>query len=86
MEVLRTGRGLAVQAPPVRRTPIPRTWFTTATAAAMLGLSERTLRRRITRPGWVEGKHYRWITRQSRRTLEINVSNVIKLMDARGWG
>lgn len=77
---------MAVRAPRVRRTPIPRTWFNTATAAAMLGTSERTLRRRIARPGWVEGRHYRWITRQSRRTLEIHVSNAIKLMDACGWG
>jgi hypothetical protein len=30
--------------------------------------------------------HYRWITRQSRRTLEINVARVIKLMEACGWG
>lgn len=52
----------------------------------MLGISERTLRRRIVRPGWIEGKHYRWITRQSRRTLEINVSGVIELMDSCGWG
>jgi hypothetical protein len=86
MEVLRTGHSLAVSSPRVRRTPIPRTWFATATAAAMLGISERTLRRRIVRPGWIEGKHYRWITRQSRRTLEINVSGVIELMDSCGWG
>lgn len=86
MEVLRTGRDLAALAPRVRRTPIPRAWFSTATAAAMLGISERTLRRRIARPGWVEGIHYRWITRQSRRTLEINVSSAIRLMDSSGWG
>jgi hypothetical protein len=86
MEVLRAGRDLAAPTPRVRRTPVPRTWFTTAAAAAMLGVSDRTLRRRITRSSWVEGMHYRWITRQSRRTLEINVSSVIKLMDACGWG
>jgi len=86
MAILKVGRVSAVRKPHIERPGMPRAWFTTTRAAAMLGTSERTLRRRISRPTWLEGVHYRWITRESRRTLEINVARVIKLMDARGWG
>jgi len=51
----------------------------------MLGTSESTLRRRTAKGHWVEGMHYRWVTRQSRQTLEVNVAGVIKLMNAFGW-
>lgn len=72
--------------PSVRAVMPQRDWFSTRQAAAMLGLSEPTLRRRTARRSWVEGVHYRWITRHSRRTLEINVSQAIQLMNAIGWG
>lgn len=62
-----------------------RTWYPTRRAAAMLGVAERTLRRRLGRPGWVEGRDYRWVTRNTRRTLEVNVPGAIELMNRRGW-
>jgi hypothetical protein len=72
--------------PAVRSTAPPRDWFPTRQAALLLGTSEQTLRRRIHKPGWRKGIHYRWITRQSRQTLEINVPQSIKLMNSIGWG
>jgi hypothetical protein len=51
----------------------------------LLGVSERTLRRRLGSNGWTEGLHYRWVTRQTRRTLEVNVANAINLMNRMGW-
>jgi predicted nucleic acid-binding Zn ribbon protein len=88
MAILKIDRAPAALALKPRRTRpvLPRAWYSTAQAAAMLGSSERTLRRRVARQAWLEGVHYRWITRQSRRTLEINVAQVIKLMEACGWG
>jgi len=88
MAILKIDRAPAALAlKPRRARPVlPRAWYSTAQAAAMLGSSERTLRRRVARQAWLEGVHYRWITRQSRRTLEINVAQVIKLMEACGWG
>jgi hypothetical protein len=86
MAILKIDRGPLARKPRFQRPEMPRAWFTTAQAAAMLGTSERTLRRRVARQSWVEGVHYRWITRESRRTLEINVARVIKLMEACGWG
>jgi hypothetical protein len=74
-----------VQRPPVQRPTIQRDWYPTRRAAAMLGVSERTLRRRLSSPNWAEGRHYRWVTRQTRRTLEINVAGAINLMNCMGW-
>lgn len=62
-----------------------RQWFPTRKAAEQLGISERTLRRRTSQCLWVEGLHYRWVTRLSRRTLEINVPRAINLMEQSGW-
>jgi predicted DNA-binding transcriptional regulator YafY len=88
MAIIRIDRApvRAIPKPRLDRSALARAWFTTSQAAAMLGVSERTLRRRIARGAWIQGVHYRWITRQSRRTLEVNVSRVIKLMEACGWG
>lgn len=73
-----------------RRTAVPapayqREWYPTAKAAGMLGISERSLRRRLDRPGWLEGQHYRWVTGVSRRVLEVNVPRVLRLLEQRGW-
>lgn len=71
---------------PVVSMPIAqRNWLTTAQAAAVLSISERSLRRRIHRPHWIEGRHWRRVTRQSRQTLEINIPAVVSLMDEHGW-
>jgi hypothetical protein len=72
--------------PTVRSIAPSRDWFSTRQAAALLGVSESTLRRRIDKPAWQEGVHYRWIVRRSRQTVEINVPRAIKLMDSIGWG
>lgn len=64
---------------------LSRDWYPTRQAAGMLGIPERTLRRRLTRPDWVQGLHYRWVTRTTRQTLEINVPGAIDLMNRRGW-
>jgi hypothetical protein len=62
-----------------------RSWYPTLQAALMLGTSERTLRRRIAKPHWIEGRHYRWVVRSTRRTLEINVPLALRLMECTGW-
>lgn len=74
-----------VQRPPVQRPTVQRDWYPTRRAAALLGVSERTLRRRLSSPNWTEGLHYRWVTRHTRRTLEINVASTINLMNRIGW-
>lgn len=88
MPIISLGRRSArLRGLPTVRAVVPqRDWFSTRQAAAMLGISEPTLRRRAARASWVEGVHYRWITRNSRRTLEVNVSRAIQLMNAIGWG
>jgi 3-deoxy-D-arabino-heptulosonate 7-phosphate (DAHP) synthase class II len=79
-------RRVRLHALPLVRSSAPsRDWFSTSQAALLLGTSERTLRRRISRRSWREGLHYRWITRQTRQTLEINVPQAIKLMNTVGW-
>lgn len=78
-------RQLLIQ-PVVITPPTQRDWFPTRQAASMIGVSERTLRRRLEKPHWIDGHHYRWVKRQSRQTLEINVPRAIRLMDQRGWG
>lgn len=65
---------------------VSRDWYPTREAAAMLGVSERTLRRRLEKPFWLEGRHYRWTVKTTRRVLEVNVPAAIRLMDRWGWG
>lgn len=72
--------------PTVRQVAPSRDWLSTRQAAIRLGVSESTLRRRTLKPAWREGVHYRWIVRCSRRTMEINVPQAIKLMNEIGWG
>jgi hypothetical protein len=87
MAILTIGRrrSRARQLPTVRPVLPSRDWYPIRQAAAMLGTSESTLRRRTSKAHWRDGLHYRWVTRQSRRTLEVNVAQVIKLMNAIGW-
>lgn len=73
---------LSAIAPPPR---VQRDWYPTRQAAALIGISERTLRRRVSQPAWKDGFHYRWVSRAKRLTLEVNVTRAIKLMDQRGW-
>lgn len=73
---------------PLQQAPLvveARQWFSTRQAAVLLKTSEATLRRRLSRPGWCEGRHYRWVTRKQRITLEINVPMAIRLMNRIGW-
>jgi 3-deoxy-D-arabino-heptulosonate 7-phosphate (DAHP) synthase class II len=72
--------------PTVRQLTPSRDWLSTRQAAIRLGISESTLRRRTLKPAWREGVHYRWIGRRSRQTMEVNVTQAIKLMNAIGWG
>ena len=65
---------------------IKRAWYPTQQAAQALGLSARTLRRYTGREHWIEGVHYRWISRPARRTLEINIPLAARLMEQQGWG
>jgi hypothetical protein len=74
-----------VQRTPLQRPTVQRDWYPTRRAAALLGVSERTLRRRLGSQGWAEGLHYRWVTRHTRRTLEVNIPNAISLMNRGGW-
>lgn len=76
---------MVAQRVPVQRIAMQRDWYPTRRAAALLGVSERTLRRRLSGPHWIEGLHYRWVTRHTRRTLEINVASAISLMNRMGW-
>jgi hypothetical protein len=62
-----------------------RDWYPTRRAAALLGIPERTLRRRLQRPEWIQGIHYRWVVRTARQTLEVNVPAAVQLMNRRGW-
>lgn len=71
---------------PPRLPRVRRDWHPVNQAAALLGLSSSTLRRRMEKPYWVEGAHYRWVVRSTRRTLEVNVPKAAKLLDHWGWG
>lgn len=62
-----------------------RDWLKTRDAAAILGCSERTLRRRLEQDFWIEGIHWRWVTARKRATLEINFPAAVRLMNTRGW-
>jgi hypothetical protein len=73
------------QRAPVQRPTVQRDWYPTRRAAALLGVSERTLRRRLGSSDWIDGLHYRWVTRHTRRTLEVNIANAISLMNRKGW-
>jgi len=76
------GAGSAVKiSVPIAR----RDWFKTRAAAAVLGCSERTLRRRLEQGHWIEGVHWRRVTARKRSIIEINLPAVVRLMNARGW-
>lgn len=60
-------------------------WAASQTAAAELGLSRATLYRRIAYPHWVEGRHYRWIQKGSRRVLQFHLGATSELIRRRGW-
>jgi hypothetical protein len=62
-----------------------RQWYPTQQAAGLLCVSPRTLHRRIKQQHWIEGRHYRWVTRSVRPVLEFHISAVVNLMDQRGW-
>lgn len=79
-------RSRRIRVPQTPQRPLlQRDWYPTRQAAVMLDISERTLRRRLEQPHWIDGRHYRWVTRLSRRTLEINVPQVVRLLENRGW-
>jgi hypothetical protein len=65
---------------------VKRAWYPTQQASQALGLSPRTLRRYVARDHWIEGVHYRWVSRLARRTLEINIPLAARLMEQQGWG
>ena len=67
------------------RLGLRRNWYPTREAAALLGVSERTLRRRLDGDHWREGLHYRWVLRSTRRTLEVNVPATVDLLNRKGW-
>lgn len=71
--------------PPFRLPEVRREWYPTAMAARLLGMSDRTLRRRLGSPKWIEGQHYRWVVCNTRRVLEVNVGAAIRLMDQSSW-
>lgn len=60
-------------------------WAASQAAANELGLSRATLYRRITYPHWVEGRHYRWIQKGSRRVLQFHLGASSELIRRRGW-
>lgn len=64
---------------------LQREWYPTRQAAARMGVGERTLRRRLSSPSWREGDHYRWVLRNTRPVLEVNVPRAISLMNQQGW-
>jgi len=65
---------------------VKRAWYPTQQASQALGLSTRTLRRYTSREHWIEDIHYRWVSRPTRRTLEINIPLAARLMEQQGWG
>ncbi len=76
--------GPAAAASPRKVLPAP--WMSSTAAAAELGLSPWTLRRRAhAAEHWVEGKHYRWIQKQQKRLLQVNLEAVRQLMTEVGW-
>ncbi len=63
-----------------------RSWFGTAEAAELLGMSSTTLRDRSkTAPHWVRGKHFRCITVGTRPRMQFHVENITRLLDTHGW-
>lgn len=66
---------------PFRLTP----WASTDRAARELGLSRASLYRRIQAPHWIQGRHYRWILKGSRKVLQFHVSESGSLIRRHGW-
>lgn len=60
-------------------------WAASAEAAAALGISTTSLHRRLTFPHWVEGRHYRWVSKGTRRVLQVNLPEAGQLIRRRGW-
>lgn len=61
-------------------------WTSCAKAAAELGISRMTIRRRIeAAPHWREGRHYRHVKQQRRTVLLVHVPNAKELIRAHGW-
>lgn len=75
----------AVTTPRISVPAVRRDWYPVRFAAAAMGLSERSLRRRLTSRGWVEGVHWRRVSSKRRETLEVNLSAAVNLMNATGW-
>lgn len=66
--------------------PAASPWVSCAVAATELGLSRRTIHRRIAEaPHWREGRHYRWISKPSRTVVQIHIGNAQDLLRVHGW-
>ena len=71
---------------PSRLPTLPETqWLGLSVAADFLGISSSSLRRRLCHPHWVEGRHYRWINKGKRRTLQVNLVEANRLINLKGW-
>lgn len=60
-------------------------WASSTQAAQAIGISKQTLHRRIRARHWREGVHYRWVTKASRRVLQVHMPNVTRLLVREGW-
>jgi hypothetical protein len=60
-------------------------WASSRQAADALGMSTTSLYRRLQYPHWVEGRHYRWISKGLRRVLQVNLTEAGLLIRRRGW-
>ncbi len=60
-------------------------WISAPQAASELGMSRASLYRRIQHPHWVEGRHYRWVNKGSRRVLQFHLDESGNLIRRRGW-
>ena len=60
-------------------------WVSSEQAAEGLSLSRASLYRRIRQPHWVEGRHYRWISKGARKVLQFHCEAVGDLIRRRGW-
>lgn len=60
-------------------------WASSMQAAREIGISKRTLHRRIQASHWREGVHYRWITKAQRRVIQVHMPNVTRLLVREGW-
>lgn len=60
-------------------------WISSEQAAEGLSLSRASLYRRIRQPHWIEGRHYRWISKGNRQVLQFHSEAVGDLIRRRGW-